>query len=105
MVEVLQKKAPGTISGNNPSSANCKLKSLLHPFQGLRVFLLLGKCPWRVAGRCFFCRFLICPGELAFGWGPGCSPESTAKLCRGAQPPTCFLLTAQQSDLGCTDSP
>lgn len=42
MVEALQKKAPDTISGSNPASATCMLKSLLHPFLGFRG----GFCQW-----------------------------------------------------------
>lgn len=45
MVEVLQKKAPDTISGSNPAWATRMLKSLLHPFQGFRVFFSSGEMP------------------------------------------------------------
>lgn len=50
MVEVLlcqaeQEKAPGAISGSSPAPAARTLKSLLHPFQGFRVFLPVEKCP------------------------------------------------------------
>lgn len=42
MVEALQKKAPDTISGSNPARAARMLKSLLHPFQGFKVFFFQG---------------------------------------------------------------